>query len=352
MKLVIFGLTVSSSWGNGHATLWRALLSALAKEGHRCVFFERDRPFYRGHRDLHGSDAFDLVLYESWPEIEERAQHELENADAGIVTSYCADALDATALLFRSHAAKVFYDLDAPMTLDRLERGEMVEYLWPEGLGGFDLVLSYTGGPTLDALRALGARNVHPLYGSVDPEAHRPVAQESDYRCRLSYLGTYAADRQEALQRLFLEPARRMPNARFLLGGAQYPLDFPWSDNVWYQEHVPPPAHPAFFSSSDVTLNVTRGAMAKRGYCPSGRLFEAAACGVPILSDDWPGLAEFFRPEEEILIANDTEDAIAHLLKSAEELTDVAAAARKRVLRDHTATVRAAELVAFVEDAQ
>ncbi|HEV7923368.1 MAG TPA: glycosyltransferase [Thermoanaerobaculia bacterium] len=352
MKLVIFGLTISSSWGNGHATLWRALCSALAREGHRCVFFERDRPYYRANRDVHASDAFELVLYDSWPEIADRARRELAGAEAGIVTSYCIDAMEATALIFRSPGAKVFYDLDAPITLDRLERGETVEYLWPEGLGEFDLVLSYTGGTTLDALRGLGGRNVYPLYGSVDPLAHRPVPAASDYRCRLSYLGTYAADRQEALARLFLAPARSMPEARFLLGGAMYPQDFPWSGNIWYQEHVPPPAHPAFFSSSDVTLNVTRGAMARRGYCPSGRLFEAAACGVPILSDDWPGLSEFLAPGEEILIAADTGEAIAHLRKPAEELAAVGAAARARVLREHTAAHRAAELVGLVEEAR
>ena len=346
MNVVIFGLTISSSWGNGHATLWRGLCSSLAKRGHRVVFFERDVPYYRAHRDVHASDAFELVLYERWADVEAEAGRELARADAAIVTSYCPDAFDATAAMLDSSARrKIFYDLDTPITLDRLARGETVDYLWPEGLEPFDVVLSYTGGTALDELRGLGAREVHPLYGSVDPSAHRPVSAAERYRCRFSYLGTYAEDRQEALERLFLDTARRLPEARFILGGSQYPEDFPWRDNVWYLQHVPPGDHPAFYCSSDATLNVTRGAMAKRGYCPSGRLFEAAACGVPIVSYDWPGLDEFFTPGEEILVARDTDHAVSLLSRPSGELRAVGDAARARVLRDHTADRRAAELV-------
>jgi spore maturation protein CgeB len=346
MNVVVFGLTVSSSWGNGHATLWRGLCSALAKDGHRVTFFERDVPYYRAHRDLHASPAFELVLYESWRGIETEAARAIASADAVIVTSYCPDAVSATRAMLRSREAlAVFYDLDTPVTLDRLARGETVEYLWPDGLQVFDLVLSYTGGESLDDLRALGARNVQPLYGSVDPEAHFPVAPSAHYRCRFSYLGTYAADRQEALERLFLASARAMPAARFVLGGSKYPDDFPWRENVWYLAHVPPPDHPSFYCSSDATLNVTRGTMARSGYCPSGRLFEAAACGVPVVSDDWPGLSGFFTPDVEILVARNTEDAIGHLSRTEDELRAVGEAARARVLRSHTAGHRVAELI-------
>jgi spore maturation protein CgeB len=346
MNIVVFGLTISSSWGNGHATLWRGLCSALARSGHRVVFYERDVPYYRAHRDLHESTAFHLVLYDRWEDVEAQARHELARADAAIVTSYCPDAREATETMLASGAKlKIFYDLDTPITLERLERGETVDYLWPEGLDPFDIVLSYTGGTALDELEKLGARRVFPLYGSVDPSTHRPVVSAERYRCRLSYLGTYAEDRQDALERLFLETARRLPSARFVLGGSQYPEDFPWCENVWYLQHVPPADHSAFFCSSDATLNLTRGAMAKRGYCPSGRLFEAAACGVPIVSDAWPGLEEFFTPGEEILVAHDTDDAVRLLSKPNEELHAAGEAARARVLRDHTAEHRAAELI-------
>jgi spore maturation protein CgeB len=353
MKLVVFGLSVSSSWGNGHATLWRGLIRALAALGHRVVFFERDVPYYASHRDLTELPGGRLVLYPSWVEVVPCACVELADADAAMVTSYCPDAVAAGELVLDSPASlRAFYDLDTPVTLDRLRSGMPVDYVGPGGLGDFDLVLSYTGGAALEALRQqLGARRVAPLYGSVDPEVHRPVPRQPHYRSDLSYLGTYAADRQEALLRLFLDPARRLPRRRFLIGGAQYPAEFPWSDNINFVRHLPPSEHPAFYSSSRITLNITRAAMADMGYCPSGRLFEAAACGCPILSDAWPGIGEFFAPGEEILLAAAPDDVVAAMELPDPALERVARAARERALADHTAERRAAELVALLDAA-
>lgn len=347
MKLVVFGLTLSSSWGNGHATLWRGLLRALVRQGHRIVFFERDVPYYAGHRDLRELPGTDLVLYADWAEALPRARRELADADVGMVTSYCPDGVAATDLVLSSPAGRtVFYDLDTPVTLARLRAGETVEYLHPAGLGGFDRVLSYTGGAALDELRdRLGARHVAPLYGSVDPDVHRPAEPRPDFQGDFSYLGTYAADRQAALDRLFLDPARRLPDRRFVLAGALYPVDFPWSGNVWFVRHLPPGDHPAFFASSPLTLNVTRAAMARMGWCPSGRLFEAAACGTVVLSDTWPGLADFFEPGREILVAETTEEAVAALALPREEIARVARAARERTLAEHTSERRAGQLV-------
>jgi spore maturation protein CgeB len=346
MKLVIFGLTISSSWGNGHATLWRALLRALAKRGHDIVFFERDVPYYAAHRDLREIEYGHLRLYSEWSDVREVAQRELGDADAGMVTSYCPDGIAASELVLDSSAARrVFYDLDTPVTLSQLSAGERVPYLPPQGLGDFDLVLSYTGGEALSQLRSqLNARLAMPLYGSVDPAEHRPVAPVTAYRSELSYLGTYAEDRQRALANLFLEPARRLPSRRFLIGGAQYPSSFPWSENIHFKRHLPPAEHPAFFSSSRMTVNVTRHAMAAMGWCPSGRLFEAAACGVPILSDWWLGLAEFFTPGSEIFVADNSDDAVAAITLDDATLRAVAVAARERTLSEHTADRRAAEL--------
>ena len=343
MKLVVFGLTVSSSWGNGHATLWRGLIGALAARGHRVVFFERDVPYYAFTRDLGELPGLSLVLYGDWESARARALPELADADAAMVTSYCPDGAAAADLVLSAAVPlSVFYDLDTPVTLARLAAGEPVPYVPPSGLGGFDLVLSYTGGAALQELaRRLGARRVAPLYGSVDPRAHRPAAPKGEYRADLSYLGTWAADRQEPLDRLFLAPARRLPGKRFLIGGALYPADFPWGENVYFVRHVPPPEHPAFFGSSALTLNVTRGAMARMGHCPSGRLFEAAACGVPVLSDRWEGLDEFFAPGREILVAETTEDAMAAISLGQDELAAVARAARERTLAEHTAERRA-----------
>jgi spore maturation protein CgeB len=353
MKLVVFGLTVSSSWGNGHATLWRGLCGALAERGHRVVFFERDVPYYAMNRDLYDLPGGELRLYAAWDDVAAEAQRQLRDADVGMVTSYCPDALPATELLLGSSAAvRCFYDLDTPVTLDTLRTGRPVDYIGPHGLRDFDLVLSYTGGVALDELRTrLGARVVAPLYGHVDPAVHRPVAPTEHYASDLSYLGTYAADRQQALETLFVEPARRLPDLRFMIGGAQYPADFPWAPNIFFRQHLPPVLHPAFFCSSRLTLNVTRAAMARMGYCPSGRLFEAAACGVPVLSDSWEGLDEFFTPGEEILLASSTEEAMEAVSRSDESLRRIAEAARERTLRDHTSARRAEELERLCQEA-
>jgi spore maturation protein CgeB len=353
MRIVVFGLTISSSWGNGHATLWRALCRALVRRGHRVTFFERDTAYYASTRDLQPMPGVDLVLYADWAEVRRRAEHALAGADLALVTSYCADGVAAATLVLASSARlRAFYDLDTPVTLDRLASGERPDYLAPEGLGGFDLVLSYTGGEALRRLGSeLGARRVAPLYGSVDPETHRPVPPEERLCADLSYLGTYAADRQPVLERLLVAPARRLPQRRFVVGGALYPTEFPWSQNIWFLRHMPPLEHSAFFSSSRLTLNITRRAMAEMGWCPSGRLFEAAACGAPILTDRWPGLEAFYAPGTEVLTADTTEDAIAAISLSDGELRRIARAARDRTLAEHTADHRAAALEAAVQAA-
>jgi spore maturation protein CgeB len=353
VRLAIFGLSVSSSWGNGHATLWRGLCAALAAVGHRVTFFERDVPWYAENRDLAELPGGRLVLYPDWPSVLPTARRELAVADAAIVTSYCPDGIAAADLVLDSPVpVRAFYDLDTPVTLARLTAGEPLAYLGPRGLRDFDLALSYTGGAALDALRdRLGARRVAPLYGSVDPAVHQPVPPSEAYRADLSYLGTFAADRQAALERLFVEPARRHPERRFLLGGASYPQDFPWTANIYFVRHLPPAEHPAFFVSCRLTLNVTRAAMAAMGWCPSGRLFEAAACGAPIVSDAWEGLDAFLEPGREILIADDAA-AVGELLRWPDaELRRIARAARERVLAEHTAERRAAELVALLDGA-
>jgi spore maturation protein CgeB len=351
MKLVVFGLSVSSSWGNGHAVLWRALIRALASGGHFVVFFERDVPWYAQHRDLSELEGGRLVLYGAWDEVRPEARRELADADAAMVTSYCPDGIEATELVLDAPGLHVFYDLDTPVTLARLDAGEPLEAIGPRGLAPFDLVLSYTGGGALTALtERLGARRVAPLYGSVDPEHYRPAPPPSAPRAALSYLGTYAADRQDVVDALFLEPARRRPDLRFVIGGAQYPQDFAWTDNIFFWRHVAPDYHPGFYASARATLNVTRRAMAASGWCPSGRLFEAAACAAPAVSDWWQGLDEFFVPDREILIARTTDDVLAALDLSDAEIDRIGEAARARALSDHTAGRRADELVALLSN--
>lgn len=345
MKLVIFGLAVSSSWGNGHAVLWRALIRALGKRGHYTVFFERDVPYYARNRDLYSLDGGRLVLYGDWEEVRPQARRELAGADVGIVTSYCPDALAATELILGAPGLSIFYDLDTPVTLSLLAEGKSVAYIGPDGLARFDLVLSFTGGAALTGLRGwLGAKRVAALYGSVDTGRYQPASRPQGTRAALSYLGTYAEDRQTALKALLVEPARQRPQLHFLIGGAQYPADFPWGHNIHFWRHVPSCDHPRFYASARLTLNLTRRAMAVFGWCPSGRLFEAAACGLPILSDWWEGLDEFFVPGREIIVVRTTEDVLAALERSDSDLVGIGAAAREAVLGRHAAERRAAEL--------
>ena len=347
MRIVIFGLALSSSWGNGHATLWRGLLRALARQGHSLVFFEKDVPYYAANRDgWQQPNGVELALYTSLEADEKRMAHTLREADAAIVTSYCPQGAAVCARVLASPVPfTCFYDLDTPVTLAALEAGQTVDYLPNEGLAGFDLVLSYTGGRALEALKTrLGARNVAPLYGFVDPDAHRPSATDPAFEADLSYLGTYAADRQPQLMELLLKPSQSRPESRFLIGGAMYPKNFPWGPNIYFVRHVPPELHPAFFSSSRLTLNITRAAMAAYGWCPSGRLFEAAACGAPLLSDVWEGLDNFFTSGEEILPAQTSDDVLRALDQTPSELGRMATRARERVLGEHTAAHRAQEL--------
>jgi spore maturation protein CgeB len=355
MRLVIFGLTVSSSWGNGHASLWRGLLRALLADGHHVTFLERDQPFYAENRDLFElPERGQLLIYSDWQAVLPRARAALAGADAAIVTSYCPDGVTATELVLEAPiGVRCFYDMDTPVTLSRLEAGEAVSYIGPHGLDGFDVVLSFTGGDALAALHhRLGARHVVPLYGSVDPDLYHPAFPQPQYAGLLSYIGTYAADRQLALQTLLIEPALRRPAGRFVIAGAQYPKEFPWSENLFFVRHLPPSEHCGFYASCGLTLNVTRAAMARMGWCPSGRLFEAAACGTPVLSDAWEGVDAFFEPGEEILIARNAEEAMAALDLSPEARMRIGARARERVLAEHTAERRARELLAALDAAR
>jgi spore maturation protein CgeB len=351
VKIVIFGLTISSSWGNGHATLWRGLCKNLIRQGHEIVFFEGDVPYYAQARDLCDLPGGRLEFYDSWETVKSRARSDAVDADVVIITSYCPDAQEATNLILdESRAFRVFYDLDTPVTLSKLRSGDPVSYISSRGLADFDLVLSFTGGEHVyrEFRRLTGARHVEALYGHVDPDIHRPAPRQPHYRADLSYLGTYSEDRQESLDGLFVASANMRPDLRFVIAGTQYPQDFPWSPNIFFVRHLPPPEHASFFASSRLTLNVTRRAMAEMGWCPSGRLFEAAACGVPIVSDVWEGIEEFLEPGMEILLARDKSDVLDALHRDTDELNRIAVRARERILDQHSSAKRAEELIALI----
>jgi spore maturation protein CgeB len=347
MRLVVFGRSISSSWANRHATVWRALASGLAELGHEVVFFERDLPYFAAHRDLPVLPRGRLHVYDDWSRVRAHASAALARADAAIVTSLCPDGRAAAELVLASRASvRAFYDLDAPLTLERLSARQWPDYLPVRGLRDFDLVLSLTGGAALDQLRRwLGARDVAPLYGSIEPALHAPIDRVPAFD--LSFLGTYCADRQAALDRLLLEAARRRPARAFAVGGALYPGHLPWPANVTYVGQLPASQQSSYFGASRLTLNLARGPMARYGHCPSVRLFEAAACGVPVVSDRWAGIETFFAPGREILLADDVDDVIAAIERS--DLAGIAAAARERVLASHTARHRASELVTLLE---
>jgi spore maturation protein CgeB len=351
MRLVVFGLSISSAWGNGHATLLRGLFRALNDSGHQIHFFEKDVPYYASHRDATQFPFVDLRLYSSFADVIPYARKLLNKADAALVTSYCPDGALACDLVLSSRArCKLFYDLDTPVTLLRLEQGEAVPYLPTYGLRDFDLVLSYTGGEAIGRLRKiLGARRIETLYGWVDPDLYHPVNKDQRFACDLSYLGTYAPDRQAAFEELFLQPARSMPDRQFVLGGAMYSDAHNWPSNVRHFDHVVPTDHCAFYSSAPLTLSITRGTMAAMGYCPSGRLFEAAACGTAVLSDSWRGLDEFFEPGTEILVAKGSEDVSKALSEPREFMRRIGERARARALDTHTAAIRGRRLVNLIE---
>lgn len=350
LSIVILGLTLTSSWGNGHATTYRALIRGLAQRGHRVLFLERDKPWYAANRDAARFDAGAVILYGSLDELAERHATAVGRADLVILGSYVPDGVEVARWVQRTaEGVTAFYDIDTPVTLARLDRGT-VEYLSAATVPGFDLYLSFTGGPTLRRLeQQYGARRARVLYCSVDPDLYYP--EPGPARWDLGYLGTYSDDRQPTLDRLLCAPARAWPDGSFIVAGAQYPGGIAWPRNVERVAHLPPTEHRRFYCGQRFTLNVTRAAMVAAGWSPSVRLFEAAACGTPVISDSWVGLDRVFEPGTEILIADNGEQVLRWLRDTPPERTRaMGRAARRRVLAAHTGRRRAAELEGYVAE--
>ncbi len=350
MRIAIFGLSITSAWGNGHATTYRALARALARRGHQISFYERQQPWYAAHRDLPQPDFCKVILYDSVAALGRGVANGALAADLAIVGSYVPEgARVAEWLLAHARGFSAFYDIDTPVTLAKLDRGECA-YLTPALIPEFDLYLSFTGGRILDRLQRLyGAQRARPFYCSVDPDEYRPLDLPPRYD--LGYLGTYSSDRQPKLERFLIEPARAWAAGRFCVAGAQYPSTLALPPNVEHVEHLPPIAHARFYNEQRFTLNITRADMVASGYSPSVRLFEAAACGVPIISDEWHGLDHFFTPEREILIARETQDVARFLRELAPaEARALGMRARERVLGQHTGEHRARQLETYLAE--
>jgi len=352
LSVVVLGLSLSSSWGNGHATTYRALLRGLRARGHNILFLERNLPFYEQNRDLPRPPYTDVALYNSLEELRDKYTQAIREADMVVVGSFVPDGATVGQWVTEEARGKsAFYDIDTPVTLRKLALGDH-SYLTPALIGRYDLYMSFTGGPTLSLLeRKYGARKARPLYCGVDPEMYHP--EPAEVRWDLGYMGTYGDDRQPALDRLMLEAARRFRRGRFAVAGPQYPASISWPENVYRIEHLPPDQHRSFYNAQRFTLNVTRADMVESGWSPSVRLFEAAACGTPILSDPWPGLEAFFQPGREILLVRSTDDVVRRLRETFDsERLAIAQRARQRVFAEHTSGHRAESLERYTRELQ
>ena len=353
LNIVIFGLSITSSWGNGHATTYRSLVKALAHRGHRLTFCEKDVPWYAANRDLAEPPYCRTVLYRSIGELAD-LEKTIAEADLVVLGSYVGCAEQIAAFVKRlTPACFAYYDIDTPVTLEKLARGDY-EYLHPRLIPLFDMYWSFTGGPILVLLETrYRARRALPLYCSVDPDLYYPETSETGSGGRsvtLGYLGTYSADRQPTVDELLIKTARAAPDARFCMAGAQYPVDIQRPDNVEAISHIPPWQHRGFYNSQRFTLNVTRRHMISAGFSPSVRLFEAGACGTPVISDSWPGLDSFFKVGEEILVARTSRDVLGYLAMGEEERRKIAEHFRHKVLGAHTAGHRALQVEQYLRE--
>ena len=351
LSILILGLSVTSSWGNGHATTYRGLMRELVRRGHRVTFLERDMPWYADNRDLPKPPYGRTMLYASVDELRRRWSATVTAADVIILGSFVPDGVEiARWLITRSRGLTAFYDIDTPVTIERLKKGD-ADYISLDLVPQFDLYLSFTGGPTLARLeRDFGARMARPLYCSADTDIYKPLTQPLKWD--LGYIGTYSADRQPALEELMIKPLRELTERKGVVAGPQYPDDIAWPKNVRRIQHLPPDRHRPFYAAQRFTLNVTRRDMVRAGFSPSIRLFEAAATGTPIVSDWWQGLDQFFTPGEEILVAKSSKDVVRALRDTSEERRRaIAERARTRVLAEHTAAHRALELERYIREA-
>jgi len=363
LKITIFGLTVSSTWGNGHATFYRAILRALARLGHSVTFYERDQSQFARHRDLPESEEFGVRLYARWDAVRHAAVEEAKHSDVVLLGSHVPEgARIADAILALREPLRVFYEWDTPGTLERLTYGGL-EYLRALQLPDFDLILSRTGGSSLSALEMdYGARMALPLFPCVDPEQFFRLPARPQLRCELSYVDGYSLEKQVQLESMVIAAAKQRPSWKFLLAGPPRPAGLAWPKrgqggskfpkNVRRVESMTREDRPALYSSSRLTLNLSGKAAAEWGFCPSSQLFEAAACGTPLLTTGFAGLESFFEPGVELLVAADAVDVIAGMERSDASLASMARRAHERTLDEHTGYHRALAMVAAFEQAR
>ena len=353
MKIAFFGSSLVSSYWNGAATYYRGLLKALSALGHDITFYEPDAFERQQHRDMADPDWARVIVYpatsDGWQRALERATREadvlVKASGIGIFDAELATAVpDARA----PATTAIYWDVDAPATLDGIAADP--DHHLRRAIPRYHLVLTYGGGdPVVRAYHKVGARHCEPVYNALDPDTHHAVPVRDDFACDLSFLGNRLPDREARVEEFFLKPAARLPERNFLLGGAGW-NDKPMPPNVRVLGHVGTGDHNAFFCSALATLNVNRESMARFGFSPPTRIFEAAGAGACLISDAWAGIEAFLEPGREILIASNGEGVAACLDRVTPQIaSEIGTAARKRILGAHTYAHRARQVAEILD---
>ncbi|RFA25388.1 hypothetical protein CAI21_19345 [Alkalilimnicola ehrlichii] len=352
MKFAFFGSSLVSAYWNGAATYYRGLVRNLHERGHDVSFYEPDAFERQQHRDLPDPQWARVVVYDTEQTAVDRALAEAANADViikasgvGVFDNYLEQAI---ADLKRPSNIVIFWDVDAPATLDRIEASP--DDPARKQIPRYDMILTYGGGdPVIRAYSALGAKHCIPIYNGLDVSTHHPVAADPRFAADLTFVGNRLPDREARVERFFLEPAASRPRHRFLLGGSGWD-DKPMSTNIDYIGHVYTRDHNAINASARAVLNISRASMARYGFSPATRVFEAAGAGACIVTDAWEGIELFLEPEREILVAHNGQDVAALLDDLTEERArHIGQQALKRVVNEHTYAHRAAEVEALLE---
>lgn len=347
LNIAFFGSSLVSAYWNGAATYYRGLIRALAKRGHRVTFFEPDAYERQEHRDIDDPEWAGVVVYPAEESEVFRCLDEAKAADV-IVKASGVGVFDALleaeiACMGSEKVQTVFWDVDAPATLDRILNDPSDPFR--EQIPQFDLILTYGGGePVVEAYEAWGALQCVPIYNALDPETHHPVPAEPRFAGDLGFLGNRLPDREARVDEFFFRAAAAAPESAFLLGGSGWG-DKPMPANVRYLGHIYTHQHNAFNCTPRMVLNVSRESMARFGFSPATRVFEAAGAGACLVTDNWEGIEQFLEPDREVLVALDGVD-VAEYLRSIGKDTcrAIGRAARRRVLAEHTYDHRAVQV--------
>jgi spore maturation protein CgeB len=347
MKIAFYGSSLLSSYWNGAATYYRGLLSDLARRGYSITFYEPDAFDRQKHRDIEPPDWAEVKVYPATVEAMRGVVAEAAKADVVVKASgvgvFDNELLEGIVAVSRPDATRIFWDVDAPATLAELR--ESPDHPLRRTMSALDLVLTYGGGPpVIEAYEDFGACRCIPIYNACDPITHHPVPADERFKADLSFLGNRLPDRESRVEQFFLEPAARLPNRSFLIGGNGWETKG-MPSNVRHIGHVYTRDHNAFNTSPLAVLNIARDSMASTGYSPATRVFEAAGAGACLITDAWVGLELFLKEGEEVLVARDGKDVADHVeTLTSERARTIGDAARARIMAEHTYARRGAEV--------